>query len=107
MENELNQFLNNTNLSTAKTKVISDLEKVELNKVTAIVEETIKEGTPDEFKQIVCMYEGEKYRLPKSILADIKKLQEGYVLETISVMKSGSGMDTKYTLVPVDVKAKL
>jgi len=107
MENELNQFLNTHELSTVLVKNICELELVELSKVTAIEEEVKKEGTKDEYTQIVCMYEGEKYRIPKGILIDIKKLSEGYVLESIKVMKSGSGIDTKYTLVPVKVEAKV
>lgn len=84
-----------------KTKNISDLPKVstqlDLQKQTGID----KEGK--EFTYYFVEVEGEKYRVPVSVLEGLKtQLEEDPELEFFRAKKTGSTMkDTKYVVVPV------
>lgn len=105
--NELDVYLNTEKINSGKTKNIADFENIILDGLSNIREEIIKEGTPDEFTQTVADYEGQKVKLPIPVLIDIKKIKEEFDLTEVKVMKTGSGRDTKYTVVPVGVKPKI
>ena len=60
---------------------------------------TTKEGK--EFTVQVANINGKKYRVPSSVLEGIKAIMSVRKdVKMISVLKSGSGMNTKYTVVP-------
>jgi len=84
-----------------KTKNIAELEVVRTD--IDIREEVFKEGTEDEFSVNVSTINGEDYRIPDSVIASLKEiLQEAPGLKAFKVRKSGSGMNTKYTVIPLD-----
>lgn len=88
-----------------QTKNICELEKVSIDK--EVVTRTKKEGTPDEFtyKCIVEKYEGtdQDFRVPNSVLGAIKTLKEKYPsMQNFSVLREGTGMSTKYQVIPLD-----
>ena len=84
-----------------KTKNIAELEVVRTD--IDIREEVFKEGTEDEFSVNVSTINGEDYRIPDSVIASLKEiLQEKPGLKAFKVRKSGSGMNTKYTVIPLD-----
>jgi hypothetical protein len=45
---------------------------------------------------------GEKYRVPQSVLNNLKAvLEDNPMLKTFKVKKTGEGMDTRYILIPL------
>jgi hypothetical protein len=85
----------------AQTKNIAELDKV--STASQITEKVFKEGTDDEFKLNVINVDGEDYRVPSTVLAtlkDILAVKPG--LQFFKVTKSGSGLQTKYSVVPLD-----
>ena len=81
-----------------QTKNISELDQVSVN--LELQTETYKEGTPDEFSVNVTEIDGEKYRVPVSVLAQLKEiLEEKPEMEYFKVRRSGEGMNTKYTVI--------
>ena len=84
-----------------KTKNIADLEAVSLD---AQFEERTgkdKEGKDYSFSVVVVM--GQEYRVPDSVLKDIKAIMEAKPsLKTIKVIKKGQGMNTQYTVIPLE-----
>ena len=92
-----------------KTKNITDLEDVPTD--IEITEETHtktnEDGAEEEFTIKVVEVEGEKYRVPISVLKNLKAiLEEKPNLKTFKVKKSGSGMNTAYTVIPLDEAEK-
>ena len=68
-----------------------------------IKEETFNEGTKDEFKMNIVEIDKEQYRVPDSVRKSLKAiLQEKPGLKTIKVIKSGEGLNTSYTVVPIE-----
>ena len=83
-----------------KTKNIADLEVVRVD--VDIKEETFndKDGEPFTIKYIEV--DGEKYRVPISVLKQLKAILEAKPdLKTFKVAKSGEGMNTEYTTIPL------
>ncbi len=84
-----------------KTKNIADLDKVSVD--LEIKEETFNEGTKDEFTLHVVEIDKEQYRVPDSVRKSLKAiLQEKPGLKTMKVIKSGEGLNTSYTVVPIE-----
>jgi len=83
-----------------QTLNIAELERVQVDVEVNQEEHIDKDGNP--FKINVIELEGKKYRVPSSVLKGIKAIL-GRMPETkfISVLKSGSGMDTTYQVIPV------
>lgn len=84
-----------------RTLNVTDLEALSLE--APIEERTAedKEGKPFSYK--VAMVLGKEYRVPASVLTDIKTLLEAKPsLKTVRVIKKGTGMNTKYTVIPVE-----
>lgn len=80
-------------------KNISELDVIKTDLV--MKEETFGEGA-DEFKARVVEINGEKYRVPASVLKSLKAILEVKKdLTTFQVTKSGSGMSTEYTVIPL------
>jgi hypothetical protein len=90
---------------TAKTKNISDLSSVS----TALILEddsfsfTEKDGREKTVIQKVVLVNGEKYRVPMSVIGSLKViLEDNPNLKTFKVKKTGEGKEgTKYTVIPL------
>ena len=83
-----------------QTGNISELQSVSTK--TPIVTKSYKEGTEDEFRLNIINVEGTDYRVPASVLANLKVLlEERPELETFKVRKDGTGMQTRYTVIPL------
>ena len=84
---------------TPKTKNIADVDKVS----TALVLEhkTVGAGTPDEFSYNFCKIGDDEYRVPNSVLKQLKaQLEERPDAEHFKVKKEGEGKTgTTYTVV--------
>ncbi len=99
-----------TSYEPPKTKNITDLDNVTTD--IEITEETHtktnEDGAEEEFTISVIEVEGEKYRVPKSVLKNLKAiLEEKPNLKTFKVTKSGSGMNTAYTVIPLEEAEKV
>lgn len=85
-----------------KTKNITELEVVNLE--TMQVE--VRQGTDNkgkDFNYSVVLVGSEEYRIPDSVLNSIKTIVEAKPsLKTVKVIKKGQGMDTTYTVIPLD-----
>ncbi len=82
-------------------KNITDLKEVQTD--VEIIDETFKEGTEDEFKVKAVRVDGELYRVPVSVLKSLKAILEIKPdLKRIKVTKSGTGMSTEYTVIPLE-----
>jgi len=84
-----------------KTLNVADLEVLSLD---AKIEARIgidKDGV--EFGYKVALVAGQEYRVPASVLADIKTLLEAKpTLKTVRIIKKGTGMNTKYSVIPME-----
>jgi len=84
----------------AKTKNIVDLPKVTTNLTVEEETHTDKEGK--EFTIKTVEVEGSKYRVPNSVLNQLKVLLEDNPdLENFKVKKTGTGLDTEYIVIPL------
>ena len=79
---------------------------VELDKVSTDIEVKEQEGKNSKGEPFTYNYievNGEKYRVPNSVLDGIKALLTKLPnLKFVSVIKSGEGMNTKYQVIPMD-----
>lgn len=68
------------------------------------VEEVVfKKGTPDEFTAFITVIDGERYRLPKTVLEQLKTILEDRPdVTAFRVKKTGEGMRSKYTVISLD-----
>lgn len=85
---------------TTATKVISDLDSVSLQ--VDMIPKVFKEGQVDEYTQDVITIDGEDYRVPKTVQAQLKTMIEsGVKFDTFEVVRTGTTMsDTVYTVIP-------
>ena len=87
-----------------QTKNIADLEVVSTDLVVVEEEHTRKEDGKN-FKIKVVEVDGEKYRVPASVLGSLKVIAEEQPdLKFFKVKKSGSGLTTSYTVIPIESK---
>lgn len=85
----------------AKTKNIADLDIVETSAQVEIRKGTDKNNDPYEYNVIVV--DGQDYRVPDSVLTSLKSiLEKRPTLKQFQVSKQGTGMNTKYTVIPVN-----
>lgn len=62
----------------------------------------VKEDMEAEFPYKYVEVEGSRYKVPTSVLASLKSiLEENQGLKTFKVKKSGEGMNTRYTVIPL------
>jgi len=81
--------------SKSKIKNISDLPSVDTNLVL-LNEDNV------EFPYKYIEHNGERYRVPTSVLSSLKAiLEENPALKKFKVKKSGEGMNTEYTVIPL------
>ncbi|KKM20577.1 hypothetical protein LCGC14_1644110 [marine sediment metagenome] len=96
------------NYEAPKTKNIADLEIVSLANEVFEEENTDGEGKPYKYKYMDV--EGEKHRVPNSVLDEIKTIiKENPEVTHIKVIKTGTGMNTSYKVVQkaVDTEQKI
>lgn len=88
-----------------QTKNITELEKISVNIETEIKtfeRKDVKEGEEKTFEVEVFQVDGEEYRLPASVKEQLKAhIKSKPDLEFFKVIKSGEGINTKYTVIPL------
>jgi len=84
-----------------KTRTIADLEVVRTDTEIEEKEFTKDDGTT--FSMKVITVNNEDYRVPVSVLKSLKAiLEEKPDLKAVKVKKTGEGMKTEYTVIPLD-----
>jgi len=77
----------------------------DLPKVSTELSLEDREGTNDEgktFQYKVITIEGQAYRVPNSVLKSLKAiLEDNADLKTFKVKKTGTGLNTEYTVIPL------
>ena len=95
---QLNKMANE--YESIETLNIAELDKVSVSIDVEEVEFTKEDG--ETFKILRTEIDGKFYRIPKTVLKDLKQiLQQKPDTEFIKVSKSGSGMSTNYTVIPL------
>ena len=80
---------------------IAELDKVDIG--LEVIEGKYNEGKEDEFVINTIEVDGEKYRVPVSVLKSLKAILEIKPdLKTFKVTKTGQGMQTEYTVIPLE-----
>lgn len=83
------------------TKNIADLKEVDVN--LELKDRTGKDKDGNEFKYKVIVVDNEDYRVPGSVLGNLKAvLEKKPDLKKFAVSKQGTGMNTRYTVIPLD-----
>lgn len=84
------------------TKNIADLQEVNIEQMQLEDREgTDNEGKPFSYKVVVV--NGDEYRVPGSVIGGIKGiLGKKPDLKRISVSKTGDGLNTRYTVIPIE-----
>lgn len=84
-----------------QTKNIADLKVVDVNMNIEDRDGTDKDGNKFSYKVVVV--DGEDYRIPGKVLGDLKAIMEKKPsLQTFAVSKKGTGINTAYTVIPMD-----
>ena len=82
-----------------QTRNIADLDLV--NTDVEVKHKIVSEGTADEFSYNYVVVEEIEYRVPNSVLKQLKaQMEANPELITFSVNKEGSGLNTEYTVIP-------
>lgn len=83
-----------------QTKNIAELKRVSVS--TEVFSDKGKDKDGMEFTYNYIVVDGERYRIPGVVIGDIKGLlSEMPNLKEVKVMKSGTGLTTKYQVVPL------
>jgi spore coat polysaccharide biosynthesis predicted glycosyltransferase SpsG len=88
----------------SKTRNISELKEIPTSLELVDDEFTADKGKETEkiVKQKVVVINNEKYRVPMSVIADLKAIiEKNPNLEKFSVTKKGTGLQTRYTVIPL------
>ena len=84
-----------------QTKNIADLEIVSVSQ--EITRETRKNKDGEEYKIATINVAGVEYRVPNSVLEKLQTmLLEKPEMKSFKVVKSGEGLKTEYTVVPLE-----
>jgi len=79
-------------------KNIADLETVDSN--IEIKKETRKDQNNEEYKVMFIVVNGEEYRVPPSVVAQLKAVIEAKPdIASFKVTRTGQGMGTKYQVI--------
>lgn len=82
-----------------RTHNIADLDSFSLTEPTAL--RTDKNKQNEEYSYKVLIRDGKEYRIPWNVLEDMKELRKSNPnLKAFKVLKSGSGLDTRYRTIP-------
>jgi len=86
--------------STAKSKNITELPQV--STALFVEEESFTNNDGKEVTVKIVKVGKERYRVPQSVLNSLKViLEDNSELKTFKVKKTGEGMDTRYTVIPL------
>ena len=89
------------NYQAPTTKNIADLDAVDVS--IELVDREGKDQQGEVFKYKVIVVNGEDYRVPGSVIGNLKSiLLKKNDLKTFSVSKTGTGMNTRYTVIPIE-----
>jgi hypothetical protein len=84
-----------------QTKNIAELPIVSVNFELRDGEGKDKDGLVFKYKYIEV--NGEEYRVPGKVIGDIKSILESKPdLQTVKVIRKGTGLGTQYTVIPLD-----
>ena len=84
-----------------QTRNIADLDVVDINSEVIEKEYTDNEGKP--FTVSVITLNHEDYRVPVTVLKQLKSIMEEKAdLKFVKVKKTGEGLKTEYTTIPVE-----
>lgn len=82
-----------------QSKNIADLDKVSVE--MEVLDGRAKDNTGEEFKYKFVEVDGDRYRVPGSVLGGLKAILKKIPhLKYFSVIKDGSGMSTRYQVIP-------
>ena len=83
-----------------ETKNIAELDKVSTDLEVKV--RVVNEGTPEEFSVNETVVDDETYRVPNSVLKQLKViLEDNPKLAFFKVKKTGEGMKTTYQVIPL------
>jgi len=83
-----------------KSKNIADLDSVDINARLETEQGVTSAGESFSYKYIEL--NGLKYRVPNKVIGDLKVIQsEKPNVKQIKVVKMGTGLETKYTVIPL------
>jgi hypothetical protein len=83
------------------TKNVGDLERLDVE--WQVEDRTGADSEGKEFSYKVVVKDGEEYRIPNSVLNQIKTILEAKPTQKyVKVVKKGTGMNTEYTVIQVD-----
>jgi hypothetical protein len=88
---------------TPETRNVSDLPYISLGEEIYERTYTKDDGTQFSIQVLIRLEDGEEveYRVPKSVIAQAKTLLDtDDTLDTIRVVRTGSGMNTRYQVMP-------
>lgn len=86
---------------TTTTKNVADLEQFDVNMELYTYEGTDSDGAKFSYKYVEDK-DGVRYRVPWPVIAQIKDYMEENPKQTLfKVKKSGEGLKTRYTVLPV------
>lgn len=84
-----------------QTKNIADLKEVSVE--LELEDRTGRDKEGKEFKYKVVIVDGDEYRVPGKVIGDLKAiLEKKPQLKTFSVAKKGQGLNTIYTVIPME-----
>jgi len=93
---------NAKNYISKQTKNIAELKSVEVD-LAIFTDGKGKDKEGKEFTYNYIEVDGEEYRVPDKVLKDLKAiLAKKPNLKTFSVSKQGQGLNTTYTVIPLD-----
>lgn len=79
----------------SKVRNISELKSIDINSA-------VLEDTEAEFPYMYIEIDEERFKIPKSVLLNMKAiLEENPNLKKFKVTRTGKGMDSRYTIIPL------
>jgi len=93
-------------MASLKDTAINHEQKSKVNNIADLqsvsTDLEVKEDTEAEFPYQYVEIEEIRYRIPSSVLSNLKAiLEENKELKKFKVKKTGEGMDTRYTVIPL------
>ena len=93
-------------MASLKDTAINHEQKSKVNNIADLqsvsTDLDVKEDTEAEFPYQYVEVEEIRYRIPSSVLSNLKAiLEENKELKKFKVKKTGEGMDTRYTVIPL------
>ena len=90
-----------TNYVAPETKNIAELDAIPVDVDVQEKEFTREDGST--FKILAFEFQGEEYRMPKSVLKQLKaQIEAKPDMSAFKVTKEGEGMKTEYTVIPLN-----